>query len=79
MSSLAKHRSKKIFCPHCDNKVSKSTCYSHYSQFFDSRSHTWTKSHPNSCPTATNFLEEGFDFESFNDFNNEQMEECTSD
>ena len=77
MSCLEKHRRyQKIFCPHCDKEVSKSSWYSHYSQYFDSRSHTWTKSQPNPCPTATNFLdlEEDFDFGSSSDFIDEQME-----
>lgn len=41
--SEATRKYKKIFCPHCDRDVSKSTWYSHYGQFYNNRKKEWTK------------------------------------
>lgn len=38
-SRLRKYR--KLFCPHCNKSVSKSTWYSHYSEFFDQARNEW--------------------------------------
>ena len=34
-------RFSRIFCPHCQCKVSKSTYYSHYELYYDARSKKW--------------------------------------
>lgn len=36
-------RKYKIFCPHCDCDVSKSTWYSHYGQLYNNGKKEWTK------------------------------------
>ena len=48
-------RKYKIFCPHCDRDVSKSTWYSHYGQFYNNRKKKWTK-------FEDQHSEEAFDF-----------------
>lgn len=32
---------RKLHCPHCDKSVSKSTWYTHYSEFFDCEENKW--------------------------------------
>lgn len=39
MASLPE--AKKLFCPHCNTLISKSTWYRHYSQYYDSSNDTW--------------------------------------
>lgn len=51
---------KSIYCPLCEKEVSKSTWYSHYSQFFDSRSKVWSKA-AESSSSASSCLND-FDF-----------------
>ena len=65
----------KIFCPHCNRDVSKSTWYSHYGKYFDSSSNTWTKSLP--AQTSVHSVEEesDFDFETASDV---EMEEYSN-
>ncbi len=32
---------RKLYCPHCDKSVSKSTWYAHYNEFFDQVENNW--------------------------------------
>ena len=40
-SSMKICRIDAVYCPHCKNKVSKSTYYNHYSTYFNRVSQTW--------------------------------------
>ena len=40
-SNVKKRKYKRLHCHHCNREVSKSTCYSHYEQYFDSVSGEW--------------------------------------
>ena len=50
---------KKLFCPHCNTHVPKSTWYRHFSRYYDSSSGTWK--------TTNARLEADFDFGSDSD------------
>ena len=48
MASNSKPRQyKRIFCPHCNESVSKSTWYAHYAAFYDQRTKKWEAKNDN--------------------------------
>ena len=42
-----KRKYSKLYCPHCDKEVSKSTWYKHYSRFFNATTNQWIKQYSN--------------------------------
>lgn len=52
---------RKLYCPHCEKSVSKSTWYTHYNQFYDHDDERWE------TPAHKNPDHEDFDFESSSD------------
>ena len=50
--STKKRKYSKLYCPHSEIYVSKSTWYSHHGQFFDSRTKQWMKVAHNKAETA---------------------------
>ena len=50
---------KRLYCPHCDANISKSTWYRHYNQYYDPTSDRWE--------TATKNLEADFQFDTDSD------------
>ncbi len=42
VESSRKRRWKNLFCPHCDQEVSKTTFYRHKRSYYDSRAKRWT-------------------------------------
>ena len=55
----------KLYCPHCEQEVSKSTWYVHHSQFYDERRKTWQKD-----PSLTVLPDQDFDFGSSDEIEN---------
>lgn len=59
----------KLYCPHCEQEVSKSTWYVHHSQFYDEVRKSWRKEN-----TSIAMPDQEFDFGSSDEFEDDGCE-----
>lgn len=56
---------KRLYCPHCDLNIAKSTWYHHYSQYYNPATDVWK--------TANKSLESDFQFDTSSDEGDENI------